>query len=183
MRNDRLGDPRYDGGAGVMPPEHGPEPDEAIRAIVTRLSRPHASGGDVIERAAIVAEGADATAIVQWILAHAGPAWRAHDRRPRLRRRAAAPLRPACRRAELKRLPGRLGAARGLVPRVLVGARVLALECLSDLAPKPVAGYGPLGGIALRSDSPLVLHLLAELVGIHGRLPSRSSEARWRSQI
>jgi hypothetical protein len=46
--------------------------DHAIRAIVTRLSRPHASGGDVIERAAIVAEGADAAAIVAWIIAHAG---------------------------------------------------------------------------------------------------------------
>jgi hypothetical protein len=46
--------------------------DDAIRAVVKRLSRPHASGGQVIERAAIVAEGADATAIVAWILAHAG---------------------------------------------------------------------------------------------------------------
>jgi len=59
-------------GPGWTPPERGPEPDEAIRAIVTRLSRPHPSGGDVIERAAILAEGADGTAIVQWILAHAG---------------------------------------------------------------------------------------------------------------
>ena len=48
------------------------ERDDAIRAVVTRLSRPHASGGDVIERAAIVAEGADAAAIVAWILANAG---------------------------------------------------------------------------------------------------------------
>jgi hypothetical protein len=48
------------------------EPDEAIRAVVMRLSRPHASGGDVIERAAILAEGADAAAIVAWVLAHAG---------------------------------------------------------------------------------------------------------------
>jgi hypothetical protein len=53
-------------------PGIGPEPDAAIRAVVTRLSRPHASGGDVIERAAILAEGADAAAIVDWILAHAG---------------------------------------------------------------------------------------------------------------
>jgi hypothetical protein len=53
-------------------PQSGPELDEAIRAVVTRLARPHASGGDVIERAAIVAEGADATAIIRWILAHAG---------------------------------------------------------------------------------------------------------------
>lgn len=48
------------------------ERDDGIRAVVTRLSRPHASGGAVIERAAIVAEGADAAAIVAWILANAG---------------------------------------------------------------------------------------------------------------
>jgi hypothetical protein len=53
-------------------PGEGQELDDAIRAVVMRLSRPHASGGDVIERAAIVAEGADATAIVAWIVAHAG---------------------------------------------------------------------------------------------------------------
>jgi hypothetical protein len=50
------------------------ELDDAIRAVVVRLSRPHASGGDVIERAAILAEGADAAAIVAWIIAHAGEA-------------------------------------------------------------------------------------------------------------
>ena len=48
------------------------ELDDPVRAIVTRLSRPHASGGAVIEHAAILAEGADATAIVRWIIAHAG---------------------------------------------------------------------------------------------------------------
>jgi hypothetical protein len=48
------------------------DPDDAVRAVVTRLSRPHASGGAVIEHAAIVAEGHDATAIVEWIIAHAG---------------------------------------------------------------------------------------------------------------
>ena len=48
------------------------EPDDPVRAIVTRLSRRHASGGAVIEHAAILAEGADATAIVEWIIAHAG---------------------------------------------------------------------------------------------------------------
>jgi hypothetical protein len=48
------------------------ELDDAIRAVVRRLSRPHASGGDVIERAAILAEGADAAAIVACIVAHAG---------------------------------------------------------------------------------------------------------------
>jgi hypothetical protein len=46
--------------------------DDAIRALVTRLSRPHPSGGDVIERAAIFAEGAHSTAIVAWIMAHDG---------------------------------------------------------------------------------------------------------------
>jgi hypothetical protein len=48
--------------------------DDAIRAVVVRLSRPHASGGDVIERAAILAEGGEAAAIVAWIIAHAGEA-------------------------------------------------------------------------------------------------------------
>jgi hypothetical protein len=46
--------------------------DDAIRALVRRLARPHPSGGDVIERAAILAEGADAALIVAWITAHAG---------------------------------------------------------------------------------------------------------------
>ncbi|MEA2429062.1 MAG: hypothetical protein QOF37_2690 [Thermoleophilaceae bacterium] len=46
--------------------------DEAIRAIVGRLARPHPSGSTVIERAAILAEGADYTAVVAWIMAHAG---------------------------------------------------------------------------------------------------------------
>jgi hypothetical protein len=50
------------------------ELDDAIRAVVVRLSRPHASGGDVIERAAILAEGGDAAAIEAWIIAHAGEA-------------------------------------------------------------------------------------------------------------
>lgn len=46
--------------------------DDAICALVTRLARPHASGGDVIERAAILAEGADFTAIMAWVIAHGG---------------------------------------------------------------------------------------------------------------
>src|SRR4051812_36329029 len=46
--------------------------EEEIRALVTRLSRRHASGGTVIERAAIVAEGAASAAIVAWILDHEG---------------------------------------------------------------------------------------------------------------
>lgn len=46
--------------------------DDAIRVLVTRLSRPHPAGGDVIERAAILAEGPDSTAVLGWIAAHAG---------------------------------------------------------------------------------------------------------------
>jgi hypothetical protein len=46
--------------------------DEAILALVTRLARPHASGGDVIERAAILAEGGDFPAVIAWIISHAG---------------------------------------------------------------------------------------------------------------
>lgn len=46
--------------------------DDAIRALVMRLARPHSSGGKVIERAAILAEGTDSAAILAWIAAHAG---------------------------------------------------------------------------------------------------------------
>lgn|GEM_PF-924895 len=48
--------------------------DDAIRALVTRLARPHSSGGKVIMRAAILAEGTDSAAIMAWITAHAGVA-------------------------------------------------------------------------------------------------------------
>jgi hypothetical protein len=44
--------------------------DEDIRALVARLSRKHPSGGKVIERAAILAEGANSAAILQWIADH-----------------------------------------------------------------------------------------------------------------
>jgi hypothetical protein len=46
--------------------------DEEIRALLSRLSRSHPSGGTVVERAAIVADGADSAAVVAWILDHAG---------------------------------------------------------------------------------------------------------------
>jgi hypothetical protein len=46
--------------------------DDEIRALLRRLARPHASGGGVIERAAILAEGADFAAVMAWITAHAG---------------------------------------------------------------------------------------------------------------
>jgi hypothetical protein len=46
--------------------------DDAIRALVTRLARAHPSGGTVVERVAVVAEGADAEAVMEWIVAHGG---------------------------------------------------------------------------------------------------------------
>jgi hypothetical protein len=46
--------------------------DDAIRASVRRLARPHPSGGTVVERAAILAEGDGSAAIMAWIIAHAG---------------------------------------------------------------------------------------------------------------
>jgi hypothetical protein len=46
--------------------------DDTTRAAVARLSRPHRSGGSVIERAAILAEGADSTCLVAWVVAHGG---------------------------------------------------------------------------------------------------------------
>jgi hypothetical protein len=46
--------------------------DDDIRTLVTRLARPHRSGGDVIERAAILAEGADSTEVITWIIDHHG---------------------------------------------------------------------------------------------------------------
>jgi hypothetical protein len=52
-------------------PVQGSTQDE-IRVVVERLARPHRSGGVVIERAAILAEGARSAAIVDWILERAG---------------------------------------------------------------------------------------------------------------
>lgn len=43
-----------------------------IRALVKRLGRPHPSGGTVIERAAILAEGADFASVMAWIVDHDG---------------------------------------------------------------------------------------------------------------
>jgi len=46
--------------------------DDDIRRLVTRLARADPSGGTVIERAAILAEGTDVAAVMEWILAHGG---------------------------------------------------------------------------------------------------------------
>src|SRR3954452_8469506 len=52
--------------------EARPRDDDAIRALVIRLARAHPSGGKVIERAAVLASGADLEAVMRWIAAHAG---------------------------------------------------------------------------------------------------------------
>ena len=57
--------------AAEQPQEH-PVDDESVRTLVARLSRPHRSGGAVVERAALQAEGADLTAVLQWITDHGG---------------------------------------------------------------------------------------------------------------
>lgn len=48
--------------------------DQEIATLVKRLARPHPSGGIVIERAAILAAGADYPAIMDWIATHSGTA-------------------------------------------------------------------------------------------------------------
>ena len=45
---------------------------DAICILLKRLSRPDGSGGAVIERAAIMAEGPESADILAWILAHDG---------------------------------------------------------------------------------------------------------------
>lgn len=46
--------------------------EDPIESLVRRLARPHSSGGAVIERAAILAEGSDFAAILAWIADNAG---------------------------------------------------------------------------------------------------------------
>jgi hypothetical protein len=48
--------------------------DAEIHALVKRLARPHPAGGDVVERAALLASGSDFTAAMTWIAEHAGVA-------------------------------------------------------------------------------------------------------------
>ncbi len=46
--------------------------DDTIRTLVKGLSRRHPSGGEVIERAAILAAGEESAAILAWITSHDG---------------------------------------------------------------------------------------------------------------
>jgi hypothetical protein len=57
----------------ATPPDLERSPD-AIGALVRRLSRPHTSGGMVIERSVIIAEGARSKEILGWIADHDGVA-------------------------------------------------------------------------------------------------------------
>jgi hypothetical protein len=57
--------------------------DDAIRSLVVRLARPRPGGGATIERAAIVAEGADFDAVMSWIVAHGGEAEARTESAPR----------------------------------------------------------------------------------------------------
>lgn len=47
-------------------------PTDAIGVLVKRLARPHPSGGTVIERPVVLAEGTRSTAIFAWITDHGG---------------------------------------------------------------------------------------------------------------
>jgi hypothetical protein len=46
--------------------------DEGLRQLVTRLARPHRSGGRAIERASLLSSGSDFDAAITWIEAHGG---------------------------------------------------------------------------------------------------------------
>jgi hypothetical protein len=67
----------------TAPPSAAAEHEHEIRALVARLGRPNASGGTVIERAALLAEGADFAAVMAWILAHGGQPERTRRAAPR----------------------------------------------------------------------------------------------------
>jgi hypothetical protein len=45
---------------------------DEVAVLVKRLARPHASGGTVIERPVIIAEGTRSKAILAWIADHGG---------------------------------------------------------------------------------------------------------------
>jgi len=63
-----------DGNCDLVYGYGGEVDDDAIRSLVARLGRAYPSGGTVIERAAILAEGADFDAVLAWIVAHGGKA-------------------------------------------------------------------------------------------------------------
>ena len=46
--------------------------DDGIRALLSRLARPHPSGGMTIECAALLAAGTDSRQVIAWIVEHDG---------------------------------------------------------------------------------------------------------------
>jgi hypothetical protein len=70
----RFEDPPRARHADAPPPDDGRRrPDDvALRAVVSRLSRPDRSGGHVVERAALMADGTDFAALLRWIESHGG---------------------------------------------------------------------------------------------------------------
>ncbi len=46
--------------------------DGDMRALIAGLARPHRSGGHVVERASLLASGADFGAAIEWIAEHGG---------------------------------------------------------------------------------------------------------------
>ena len=71
--------------------------NDEIRVLLTRLARPHRSGGTVVERAAILAEGADFPMVMAWIGDHDGKPEEQASAQPRVAstvRGSTAPVRP-----------------------------------------------------------------------------------------
>jgi hypothetical protein len=69
MPNDPTAEPAVDEDPATV--ESSAE-DETMRVLVTRLARPHRSGGRAIERASLLSAGGDFDAAVAWIEAHGG---------------------------------------------------------------------------------------------------------------
>ncbi len=90
-----------------MPPPKGCVVEAEIRAAVKSLARPRAGGGYVIERAAILAAGDEASAIEAWILDHQGAAEQLPTTNPRggLHSHRDEALRPADRSPRRYLLP------------------------------------------------------------------------------
>ncbi len=69
MHTNRTTEPS---GSDEPEPETSALDEGALRVLVTRLARPHRSGGRAIERASLLSSGTDFSAAVAWIEAHGG---------------------------------------------------------------------------------------------------------------
>ena len=156
--------------------------DDAIRSLVTRLARVHPSGGTVIERAAIVAQGADFEAVMTWIVAHGGKPEAGVDIEPtRLARIAASrqrrvqtsgsvPLRAPRRRARLiPRRTRRYPSANGSSPTPSPVPLRIALTATDARLPRSAIRRV----VAHAQQTPAGTRSISH----HARLPSRSESA------